>query len=54
MSEMNNTKEVYFHEWCNKCKYGPLMEHQEPCNTCLGAPMNFDSHKPTKYEEEKK
>ena len=40
MSEQNNTKEVYFHEWCNKCKYSKDEEWKDPCNTCPAANSN--------------
>ena len=51
MQDPINKKEVYFCEWCRKCKYGPLQEHEEPCCECLNYPMNENSHKPVKYKE---
>jgi hypothetical protein len=53
MAEENNTKEVYFSEWCNKCKHAKDEEWKDPCNTCLAEPYNYDTHRPTKYEEAK-
>lgn len=44
-------KEVYFGEYCQKCKYSKTAEADEPCADCLEAPVNEFSHKPVKYEE---
>lgn len=44
-------KEVYFDEYCKKCKYEVLKEEEEPCYECLLYPVNQYSHKPVKYEE---
>ena len=44
-------KEVYFHEYCKSCKYANLKDTEDPCNECLGEPMNLHSHKPIKYEK---
>ena len=45
------TKEVYYHIWCEKCKYANLDEAEDPCNDCLNEPSNEDSHKPVYFEE---
>ena len=50
MSE-NQKKEVYFNEYCKKCKYGPTNEGEDPCNSCLLQPYNYDSHKPVNFKE---
>lgn len=47
-------KEVYFDEWCDKCKYSNTEETEDPCNECLGQPWNEDSHKPIKWKEKEK
>ena len=47
-------KEVYFHEYCEKCKYKGLKDHEEPCNECLDNPVNLYSHKPVKFEEKER
>lgn len=44
-------KEVFFNQYCKKCKYGLIPENQEPCSECLEEPINQHSHKPVKYEE---
>ena len=48
---MNETKEVYYKEYCKKCKYVKLKEHEDPCNDCLNHPYNINSHKPIRFEE---
>ena len=45
-------KEVYFHEYCNKCKYRNAPEYEDPCHECLHHAMNANSHKPVRYEKE--
>lgn len=49
----NSYKEVYFGEYCKKCKHFDKMEEQEPCDECLNEPVNIDSHKPVMWEERK-
>ena len=44
-------KEVYYNEYCNSCKHREKENTDEPCNECLGEPINLYSHKPVKYEE---
>jgi hypothetical protein len=46
-------KEVYFHEYCKKCKYKEMKNTEGPCDECLTEPLNLNTHKPTKYEEKK-
>lgn len=45
-------KEVYFHEYCPKCKYHDMKEAEDPCTDCLNQPMNYDSHKPICFKEQ--
>ena len=47
-------KEVYFDQYCPTCMNGNLPATQEPCNDCLTYPTNQYSHKPIRYEEDKK
>ena len=47
-------KEVYFDEYCPKCEYKDLTEDMVPCDECLCAGVNINSHKPVKYKEAKK
>lgn len=44
-------KEVYFHEYCKTCKYRAVKNIEEPCNECLGEPLNLNTHRPVKYEK---
>ncbi len=49
----NDYKEVYFDQYCNTCKHKDLDEKFDPCNECLDEPVNLESHKPVKWEEDK-
>lgn len=51
---VENTKEVYFNEYCESCKYEKLEEDKDPCHDCLSTPMNINSHKPVHYEAKTK
>lgn len=44
-------KEVYYHVYCSKCKHEDVPDTDEPCNECLDNPLNWNSHRPVKYEE---
>ena len=44
-------KEVYFSEWCPKCKYYENSESEDPCWDCLDKSCNINSHKPTQFKE---
>lgn len=44
-------KEVYFHEYCDKCKHKKVADHESPCSECLNEPINLNTHRPVKYEE---
>lgn len=61
---MNNTKEVYFAQYCLKCKYWEKDSSEDPCwfwtcqaihkcnrGNCMNEGFNIDSHKPVKFEE---
>ena len=47
-------KEVYFNDYCKKCKYKDLKEDDDPCDECLSYPVNVFSHKPIKFEAKNK
>lgn len=47
-------KEVYFNEFCHKCKFKDIEETKPPCDDCLEEPVNEYSHKPVKFIEEEK
>ena len=44
-------KEVYFSEYCKKCKGEKKEEYEEPCHSCLNEPTNVYSHKPVYFEQ---
>jgi len=45
-----SNKEVYFNEYCPKCKNAETFEGDEPCNECLAQGWNDDSHKPIRFK----
>lgn len=51
---MDDYKEVYFHEYCETCKYFDMDDYEEPCFSCLDEPINLYSHKPVKWESKNK
>ena len=44
-------KEVYFHEYCKTCKHKALKDTEKPCDECLSEPLNWNTHRPVKYEK---
>lgn len=44
-------KLVDFDVWCKKCVHFKEKETDYPCNKCLTATVNEDSHVPIEYEE---
>ena len=46
----SNEQEVYFGDYCEKCKHFKKREIEEPCAECLDNPVNISTHKPVKYE----
>ena len=51
MNEETHEKFVNF-AYCQICKSANLTEKDEPCNSCLTNPVNFESSKPVKYEQD--
>ena len=49
---MNDTKEVYFCDWCKKCVHYPESEDVDPCDSCLTQGFNYDTHKPLYFKED--
>lgn len=47
----DNTKEVFFGNYCQLCKFCNLDEDEEPCDECLEIPFREDTHKPMYFEE---
>ena len=46
-------KEVNFPKYCPLCEYADLYEEKDPCNECLGIPMNEHSEVCYKPDEKK-
>ena len=46
-----NYKEVYFDQYCKKCKHEKLDSDKSPCCECLDESLNWNSHRPVKYEK---
>lgn len=44
-------KEVYFNIYCDTCKYKNTKEDDDPCDECLGEPVNLYSHKPVRWKD---
>ena len=53
---IGDEKEVYFNQYCPKCKFKDVDEHdpEGECWDCLESPTNVDSHKPINFKEAKK
>lgn len=50
MFEMSHL-EVLFYKYCPLCKYNNVSQSNEPCNSCLSEPINFESHRPVNFEK---
>lgn len=48
--DQQSEKEVYFDQYCKKCKHEKVEETEAPCDECLGATTNYNTHRPVKYE----
>lgn len=48
---IGDDKIVEYEKWCPNCVYFDLDEEQDPCNDCLGTPINADSHKPVNFRK---
>ena len=48
------TKIVDFERYCKKCKYFYKGENEDPCWDCLCDSVNYNTKRPTKFEEENK
>ncbi len=46
-------KVVDFAGYCKTCKNKDKAETEPPCKWCLNDTANWDSHKPTRYDENK-
>lgn len=45
------TKVVEFDKYCKDCKHFEKAESEDPCFDCLCDSVNYNTHKPTKFEE---
>lgn len=45
-----NFKEVYFSEYCSKCRFKNIKENREPCDGCLEEGARIDSHRPINFK----
>ena len=52
MESNDGMKEVYFDQYCEKCKNRDLEADKEPCSEGWSEPVNQYSHKPGELEEE--
>ncbi len=51
MPSMNEEyREVYFYQYCPKCRYSKHPEEADPCAECLEEPYNQESHKPVNFK----
>ena len=46
------TKEVRFDEYCPLCVHCAKDASEDPCWDCLNQGWNYNSHMPTKFEED--
>ena len=46
-----NYKEVYYNEYCPRCKHFKNSMTDDPCNDCLTESVNLYTHRPVKFEE---
>lgn len=44
-------KIVEYFKYCKTCKHKDVKQEDEPCNSCLYAPVNEDSVVPVNYEK---
>lgn len=47
----NEYQEVYYWEYCPKCKYYDKNSLKKPCEHCMDNPINLYSHKPVNFVE---
>lgn len=46
----NNTKEVWYFQYCPTCKHLKEDQAEDTCHYCLETPARENSHKPINYE----
>lgn len=50
----NDMKEVRFDLYCPNCEWRTTYDDEDPCDECLGEPLNLHSVKPVKFRERSK
>lgn len=50
----NRYQDVYYHQYCAKCKHYEKELLKEQCEHCMDNPLNLYSHKPVNFEEPRK
>lgn len=48
--DKEGNQEVYFDQYCEKCKYWNKKDVEDPCNECLDTWVNLYSHKPIHFQ----
>lgn len=48
--DKESNQEVYFDQYCKKCKYWDTEDVKDPCNECLETWVNLYSHKPIHFK----
>lgn len=51
MNDDAKAKEVFYHQYCNKCLYRDKAEDDDPCYDCLKYSSRQNSHRPVKFVE---
>jgi hypothetical protein len=46
-------REVYYYEYCPYCVHKDKAEDEDPCYECLDNPVNIDSRKPMRFEDDR-
>ncbi len=54
MENSENMKLVHFDEYCKRCIHKKKKESEDPCYECLTEPARQFSHKPARFEEDRK
>ena len=48
--DKEGNQEVYFDQYCEKCKYWNKKDVEDPCNECPNTWVNLYSHKPIHFQ----
>ena len=50
----NQEREVRFDLYCKTCKYWESPQEEEPCDSCLSEPFNYDTDRPVNWKKKEK